>query len=86
MNIAKIFCLSLGMMCHAKTFLTACRFRMDRRFNGFGIRLKGLGNPFKKNYHQICKFGRTKFDIRTVLWRDEVLISLFILLQVLLSS
>ena len=35
---------------------------------------------------QICKFGRTKFDTLTILSRDEVLISLFILLQVLLSS
>ena len=48
MNIAKIFCPSLGMTSHAKTFLTVCRFRMDRCSNGFGIRLKGLGNPFKK--------------------------------------
>ena len=48
MNIMKIFCLSLGMMCHAKTFLTVCRFRLNRRLNGFGICLKGLGNPFKK--------------------------------------
>ena len=35
---------------------------------------------------QIGKFGRTKFDTHTVLSRDEVLISLIILLQVLLSS
>ena len=35
---------------------------------------------------QICKFGRTKFDTHTVLSCDEVLISLYILLQVLLSS
>ena len=35
---------------------------------------------------QICKFGRTKFHTHTVLSRDEVLISLIILLQVLLSS
>ena len=38
---------------------------------------------------QICKFGGTKFDTDTVLSRDEVLISLFllfILLQVLLCS
>ena len=35
---------------------------------------------------QICKFGRTKFHTHTVLLRDEVLISLIILLQVLLSS
>ena len=35
---------------------------------------------------QICKFGRMKFDTHTVLSRDEVLISLIILLQVLLSS
>ena len=35
---------------------------------------------------QICKFGKTKFDTHTVLSRDEVLISLIILLQVLLSS
>ena len=48
MNIAKIFCLSLGMTSHAKTFLTVCHFLMDRCSNGFGIRLKGLGNPFKK--------------------------------------
>ena len=34
---------------------------------------------------QTCKFGRTKFDTHTVLSRDEVLISLIILLQVLLS-
>ena len=85
MNIMKIFCLSLGMMCHAETFLMVCRFRMDRRLNRFGIRLEVLGNPFKKNCHQICKFGRAKFDTHTVLSRDEALISLFILLQVLLS-
>ena len=35
---------------------------------------------------QICKFGRTKFDTHTVLSREEVLISLIILLQVLPSS
>ena len=35
---------------------------------------------------QICKFGRTKFDTNTVLSGDEVLVSLIILLQVLLSS
>ena len=35
---------------------------------------------------QICKFLRTKFDTYTVLWRHEVLISLIILLQVMLSS
>ena len=35
---------------------------------------------------QICKFGRTKFDTHTVLSRDEVLISLIVLLLVLLSS
>ena len=35
---------------------------------------------------QICKFGRTKLDTQTVLSRDEVLISLIILLQVLPSS
>ena len=35
---------------------------------------------------QICKFGRTKFDTHTVLSRDEVLISLIILLEVLPSS
>ena len=35
---------------------------------------------------QMCKFGRTKFDTHTVLSRDQVLISLIILLQVLLSS
>ena len=35
---------------------------------------------------QICKFGRTKFDTHTVLSPDEVLISLIVLLQVLLSS
>ena len=35
---------------------------------------------------QICKFGITKFDTHAVLLRDEVLISLIILLQVLLSS
>ena len=44
----KIFCLSLGMMCHAETFLMVYRFRMDRRLNRFGIRLEVLGNPFKK--------------------------------------
>ena len=57
MNIAKIFCPSLGMTSHAKTFLTVCRFRMDRCSNRFGIRLKGLGNPFKKKLSskkQIC--------------------------------
>ena len=35
---------------------------------------------------QIGKFGRLKFDTHTVLSREEVLISLIILLQVLLSS
>ena len=35
---------------------------------------------------QICKFGIMKFDTHAVLSRDEVLISLIILLQVLLSS
>ena len=35
---------------------------------------------------QIGKFGRKKFDTHTVLSCDEVLISLIILLQVLLSS
>ena len=35
---------------------------------------------------QICKFGRTKLDTHIVLSRDEVLISLIILLQVLPSS
>ena len=35
---------------------------------------------------QICKFGTTKFDTYAVLSHDEVLISLIILLQVLLSS
>ena len=35
---------------------------------------------------QICKFGRTKFDTHTILSCDEVLISLIIPLQVLLSS
>ena len=35
---------------------------------------------------QICKFRRTKFDTHTVLSRHEVLISLIILLQVMLSS
>ena len=48
MNIMKIFCLSLGMMCHAETFLMVYRFRMDRRLKRFGIRLEVLGNPFKK--------------------------------------
>ena len=35
---------------------------------------------------QICQFGIMKFDTHAVLSRDEVLISLIILLQVLLSS
>ena len=35
---------------------------------------------------QICKFRRTRFDTHTVLSRHEVLISLIILLQVMLSS
>ena len=35
---------------------------------------------------QICKFGRTKVDTHTVLLCNKVLISLFILLQVVLSS
>ena len=48
MNIAKMFCPSLGMTSHAKTFLMVCHFLMDRCSNGFGIRLKGLGNPLKK--------------------------------------
>ena len=48
MNVARIFCPSLGMTTHTKTFLTVCRFRTDRRSNRFGIRLKGLGNPLKK--------------------------------------
>ena len=37
-------------------------------------------------FSQICKFRRTKFDTHTVLSRHEVLISLIILLQVMLSS
>ena len=37
MNIAKIFCQSLGVTSHAKTFLMVCHFRTDSRSNEFGI-------------------------------------------------
>ena len=48
MNITKIFCQSLGVTSHAKTFLMVCHFRTDSRSNESGIRFNGLGYPFPK--------------------------------------
>ena len=53
MDIANIFCQSLGVTSHAKTFLTVCRFRTD-----LVSCLNGSGYPFKK------KFVRTTWAIR----------------------
>ena len=53
MDITNIFCQSLGVTSHAKTFLTVCRFRTD-----LVSCLNGSGYPFKK------KFVRTTWAIR----------------------
>ena len=62
MAITNIFCQSLGMTSHAKTFLTACRFRTDlvsvgtargirsNRLKKVVIRSNGLGYPFGKEF------------------------------------
>ena len=47
MDIVNIFCQSLGVTSHAKTFLTVCRFRTD----SVSVCLNGLGYPFKNNCH-----------------------------------
>ena len=39
MNIEKIFCQSLGVTSHVKTFLMVCHFQTDSCSNEFGIRL-----------------------------------------------
>ena len=53
MDITNIFCQSLGVTSHAKTFLTVCRFRTD-----LVSCLNGSGYPFKK------KNVRTTWAIR----------------------
>ena len=58
MNIANIFCQSLGITSHPKTFLTVCNFLMDLVSDGSGYPFKkiiihsnGLGYLFGKNCH-----------------------------------
>ena len=58
MDITNIFCQSLGVTSHAKTFLTVCRFRTDLvsilkargiRSKKIVIRLNDLGYLFEKS-------------------------------------
>ena len=74
--MANIFCHSLGVTSHAKTFLTVCRFRTARgiRSKTVVIRSNGLGYLFGKNCHPFERLGlsvrgklssvRTAWDIR----------------------
>ena len=62
MNIAKIFCQSLGVTSHAKTFLMVCHFRTNSR----GIRSNGLGYPFQ-NKNVICSDGLSYLFTKSVI-------------------
>ena len=66
MDITNIFCQSLGVTSHAKTFLTVCRFRTDlvSVWTAWGIRSKtivirssGFGYLFGKNCHPFERLG-----------------------------
>ena len=59
MDIANIFCRSLGVTSHEKTFLYGLPFS-----NGFGIRLNGLGYPFKNNKYYCRPFERLWLSVR----------------------
>ena len=59
MDITNIFCQSLSVTSHAKTFLTVCRFRTNlvSGLNGLGypfakivIRSNGSGYAFEKEF------------------------------------
>ena len=51
MDIANIFCQSLGVTSHAKTILMVCSFQT------FGIRSNSSGCPFKKNCNPFERLG-----------------------------
>ena len=53
MDIMNIFCQSLGVTSHVKTFLTVCRFRTDLASiqRKIVIRSNDLGYPFEKSCH-----------------------------------
>ena len=66
MGIANIFCQSLGVTSHSKTFLTVCRFRTDLvsvltargiRSKKIVIRSNGLGYLFRENCHLFKRLG-----------------------------
>ena len=66
MDIANIFCQSLGVTSHEKTFLTVCRFRthLVSVSTVWGIRSKttvtrsnGFGYLFGKNCHPFERLG-----------------------------
>ena len=53
MGIANIFCQSLGMTSHSKTFLTVCRFQLDQ----VSFCFNSSGYPLKKNCHPFERLG-----------------------------
>ena len=53
MDITNIFCQSLGVTSHAKTFLTVCRFRTDL----VSVWTAWRGYPFKENCHPFEQLG-----------------------------
>ena len=53
MDITNIFCQSLGVTSHAKTFLTVCRFRTDL----VSVWMARRGYPFKNNCHPFKRLG-----------------------------
>ena len=66
MDITNIFCQSLGVTSHAKTFLTVCRFRTDLvsvltargiRSKKIVIRSNDLGYLFEKSCHPFKRLG-----------------------------
>ena len=66
MDITNIFCQSLGLTSHVKTFLTVCCFQTDLvslwtapgiRSKKIVIRLNDLGYPFGKSCHPFERLG-----------------------------
>ena len=78
LSFSSLDCFSITKKLHESS--TACQILRDH------FHINEIGDEQILPQTQTCKFGRTKFDTHTVLSRDEVLISLFTLLQVLLSS
>ena len=67
MNIAKIFCQSLGVISHAQMFLMVCHFRTNSCSKEYsGIRSNGLGYLFQ-NKNVIRSNGLSYFFTKNVI-------------------